>query len=143
MQKNNKGKLTTLLIIIIGVYCYVNTSSPICSFDTNVIYRTNSNDTCDDYTELSGFHRIAHSSNVKLAFVILAYRDVDHVINLIRMLYTDDTVFCVHLDNKSRAIYHQQLQYFSSCFKNIIVATDTIDVFWAGHGILQVCTINP
>ena len=94
------------------------------------------NFTCDDYrlmfTDTTGASTVGET---RLAFVVLAYKDVAHVVNLIRMLYSPMDTYCIHVDAKSKRIY-EPLRRFATCLPNVML-TRRQPVYWASHGILQ------
>ncbi|KAL5020438.1 hypothetical protein ScPMuIL_003330 [Solemya velum] len=66
-----------------------------------------------------------------VAMGILVYRHVDQVERLLRIIYRPQNIYCIHVDLKSRDIFHEAINAIANCFDNVIVSTKMFAVSWA------------
>ena len=56
---------------------------------------------------------------------------------LLRAIYQPQNVYCIHVDKKSPADFHQAIQQLSNCFHNVFVTSKHTDVKWGSISALQ------
>jgi hypothetical protein len=64
---------------------------------------------------------------MKLAYLITAYDNPNHLRKLIDTLQSDDVYFFIHIDKKS------QMKFEFPEAKNVVVLKDRVTVFWGSH----------
>ncbi len=107
--------------------------------------------TDDDYLQIIAncdkivptFNKNFYSSNKEmdypLGFVILVTymeHSVQQYIRLLRFIYRPQNVYCIHIDTKCPTKWIESVTTFASCFPNILIAKDAIDVIYAHASIL-------
>uniref|UniRef100_A0A914VRZ6 Calpain catalytic domain-containing protein n=1 Tax=Plectus sambesii TaxID=2011161 RepID=A0A914VRZ6_9BILA len=72
-----------------------------------------------------------------LAFSILVHRDLAHLEQLIRAIYSPHNLICVHTDAKSKGL-RQKVESLTKCLgPNVFLATISETVFWGGFSVLR------
>ena len=77
--------------------------------------------------------------NFPLGFVMLvsySQHSVQQYIRLLRFIYRPQNVYCIHIDRKSPDHWTKAITTFASCFSNIFVAKDAVEVIYAHASIL-------
>ena len=89
------------------------------------------------------FHKNFYSSskekNYPLGFVILithVEHSIQQYIRLLRFIYRPQNVYCIHIDKKSPNNWTKSVTTFASCFSNILIAKDAVEVTYAHVSIL-------
>jgi hypothetical protein len=72
-----------------------------------------------------------------IAFSILAYTDIEQVERLLRLIYRPQNYYCIHIDLKMRPAEKTALKNIASCFKNVVIAKQSVNVTWGKFPLLQ------
>jgi Core-2/I-Branching enzyme len=56
---------------------------------------------------------------------------------LLRLIYRPQNVYCIHVDAKSSASVHRAIRAIASCFNNVILASEFIDIHWGEYSLLE------
>ena len=72
-----------------------------------------------------------------LAFGIIVYTDVELAERLLRAIYRPHNFYCFHVDRKSDKKIKSAFINLSSCFDNVLVVPNPVDVRWGKHTLLQ------
>lgn len=67
-----------------------------------------------------------------IAYSIVAHKDPSQVERLIRSIYRTHNHYCIHIDLKSPQMF-KILEKYASCFENIILIKDRVDVTYAHY----------
>jgi hypothetical protein len=95
---------------------------------------------CEHFTMKRGYISKALSKNEEnfpIAFSINIYKDIEQFERLLRAIYRPQNYYCIHIDKKSPSIFHRAVKKISSCFSNVFVASQIINVVWGESSILQ------
>ena len=79
----------------------------------------------------------AAEENFPLAFSILMYKDVEQFERLLRAIYRPQNFYCVHVDKKSKKDVQNGARAVASCFPNVFVPPDTVEVKWGKFSVLE------
>ena len=85
------------------------------------------------------FYTSSKEQTFPIAFQMLIYYKnytVQQYIRLLRFLYRPQNAYCIHIDQKSPKWWKNQLEDFVSCFPNILIAKDSVDIKYATATIL-------
>ena len=77
--------------------------------------------------------------NFPIAFEMLVYYKplrIQQFIRLLRNIYRPQNAYCIHIDKKSPKWWTEYFQKFASCFPNMVLAKNPVDVVYATSGIL-------
>ena len=72
-----------------------------------------------------------------LAFAIVAYRDVEQVERLLRAIYRPHNFYCLHVDIKTKQADFDAFNSISSCFDNVFLIKNPVNVTWGGFSVLE------
>ncbi|KAH9514865.1 Beta-1,3-galactosyl-O-glycosyl-glycoprotein beta-1,6-N-acetylglucosaminyltransferase [Bulinus truncatus] len=72
-----------------------------------------------------------------IAFTMLAYKDVEMVERLLRSIYRPQNYYCIHVDKKSDEQFMKAVSAIASCFENVFVPMERIDVVWGNYSVLE------
>ena len=72
-----------------------------------------------------------------LAFALVVYRDVEQVERLLRAIYRPHNYYCLHIDVKTKQSDHDALISISSCFNNVFVVDNPVNVTWGEFSVLE------
>lgn len=75
--------------------------------------------------------------DLRIAYVIVAYKGAGLIENLLRAIYMPHNVYCLHLDKKSTANFKRAVHSFIDCLPNVFVTKKLIDVVWGHVSVLQ------
>ena len=75
--------------------------------------------------------------DLRIAYVIVAYKGSGLIENLLRAIYMPHNVYCLHLDKKSTANFKRAVHSFVDCLPNVFVTKKLIDVVWGHVSVLQ------
>lgn len=75
--------------------------------------------------------------DLRIAYVIVAYKSAGLIENLLRAIYMPHNVYCLHLDKKSTANFKRAVHSFIDCLPNVFVTKKLIDVVWGHVSVLQ------
>jgi hypothetical protein len=76
-----------------------------------------------------------------IAFSINIYKDIEQFERLLRAIYRPQNYYCIHVDKKSPEIFHHAVRKISTCFSNVFVASQIIEVKWGEFSVLQTAVI--
>ena len=89
---------------------------------------------------LNNFYTSEKEKRFPLGYVlVVSYKEnsIQQYIRLLRFMYRPQNVYCLHIDKKSPKIWTKYITAFASCFPNIIIARDPVDVVYASGKILS------
>lgn len=72
-----------------------------------------------------------------LAFILTVHKDLEVFLRLLREIYMPQNVYCIHVDAKAPLEYRMAVQKLVRCFKNILLASHSETVVYAGFSRLQ------
>lgn len=75
--------------------------------------------------------------NFPIAFSIAIFKDLGQVERLLRSIYRPQNAYCFHMDSKSPKLLHRGIHRLASCFPNVIVAKNSVDVRWGNWSVLE------
>ncbi len=87
----------------------------------------------------NNFYNSYKEKQFPLAFVmVISYQEnsIQQYTRLLRFIYRPQNVYCLHVDHKSPKIWVRYINNFASCFPNVIVSRDSVDVIYASGKIL-------
>ena len=87
----------------------------------------------------NNFYNSNQEKDFPLAFVmVISYKEnsIQQYTRLLRFIYRPQNVYCLHIDQKSPKIWVNYINSFASCFPNVIVPRDSVDVVYASGAIL-------
>ena len=85
------------------------------------------------------FYISEREANFPLGYVILmsySKHSVQQYIRLLRFIYRPQNIYCIHIDKKSPPLWIESILSFASCFPNILIAKNAVDVVYASAAIL-------
>lgn len=56
---------------------------------------------------------------------------------LLRAIYTPQNIYCVHVDQKAQASVHSAIKAITSCFPNVFMVSQTVNVVYSGWPRVQ------
>ncbi len=86
------------------------------------------------------FYISEKEANFPLGYVILmsySKHSVQQYIRLLRFIYRPQNIYCIHIDQKSPPLWIESIISFASCFPNILIAKDAVNVVYASATILE------
>ncbi|CAB3990628.1 beta-1,3-galactosyl-O-glycosyl-glyco beta-1,6-N-acetylglucosaminyltransferase-like isoform X2 [Paramuricea clavata] len=95
---------------------------------------------CGEFKKNRGYILRALSKNEEefpIAFDINIYKDIEQFERLLRAIYRPQNHYCIHVDKKSPRTFHRAVEKISSCFSNVFVASQMIEVTWGEFSVLQ------
>ncbi|KAH9509278.1 Beta-1,3-galactosyl-O-glycosyl-glycoprotein beta-1,6-N-acetylglucosaminyltransferase [Bulinus truncatus] len=72
-----------------------------------------------------------------IAFSMLVYKDVEMVERLLKSIYRPQNYYCIHVDKKSDEQFMKAVSTIASCFDNIFLAPERVDVRWGKFSVLE------
>ena len=88
---------------------------------------------------VTGFYSSPSESNFPIAFeMLIFYKEgrIQQYLRLLKFLYRPQNVYCIHIDKKSPEWWTKEIQRFASCFPNIIIAEQPVEITYATATIL-------
>ena len=79
----------------------------------------------------------AEEMEMRIAYVIVAYKGAGLIERLLRAIYMPQNIYCLHLDKKSPEIFKRAVRSFVRCLPNVFVMTKLVDVIWGHISVLQ------
>lgn len=107
------------------------------SFDEELINRTKS---CTDFIKWRKYINISLSREERgfpIAYIITIHKKVPEFERLLRAIYRPNNLYCVHVDKKSPEKFHEQVQAVTSCFDNVFVASNLVEVHYSHFSRVQ------
>ncbi|XP_050410603.1 beta-1,3-galactosyl-O-glycosyl-glycoprotein beta-1,6-N-acetylglucosaminyltransferase 3 [Patella vulgata] len=95
---------------------------------------------CDQYKSKRGFIEKPSSKEeleFPLAFSILTYDNIEQLERMVRLLYTPQNVYCIHVDDKSSEDFKNAVRSITKCFSNVFVASKLETIVYASIKRLQ------
>ena len=71
-----------------------------------------------------------------IAFSFIVYDNPRQFLRLFKFLYKPQNIHCIHPDKKTKPHFYTFFKNIASCFTNVIIAKNRIDVYW-GHPSLM------
>ena len=65
------------------------------------------------------------------------YKDVQQFERLLRAIYRPHNFYCVHVDRNSTDDVHRGIAAVTSCFHNVYVPADVVDVKWGMFSVVE------
>uniref|UniRef100_A0A3Q3WUZ6 Uncharacterized protein n=1 Tax=Mola mola TaxID=94237 RepID=A0A3Q3WUZ6_MOLML len=75
--------------------------------------------------------------DLPLAYSMVVHHKVQNFERLLRAIYTPQNIYCVHVDNSSAPAIHSAITAITSCFPNVFVTRQTVDVVYGGWSRVQ------
>ena len=75
--------------------------------------------------------------DMRIAYVIVAYKGAGLIERLLRAIYMPQNIYCLHLDKKSPEIFKRAVHSFVRCLPNVFVTKKLVDVVWGHISVLQ------
>ncbi|KAM9361106.1 beta-1,3-galactosyl-O-glycosyl-glycoprotein beta-1,6-N-acetylglucosaminyltransferase-like [Symphorus nematophorus] len=72
-----------------------------------------------------------------LAYSIVVHHKVQNFERLLRAIYAPQNIYCVHVDNKSEASVFSAIKGITSCFPNVFMVSQAVNVVYAGWPRVQ------
>ncbi|XP_074607089.1 N-acetyllactosaminide beta-1,6-N-acetylglucosaminyl-transferase-like [Acropora palmata] len=82
-------------------------------------------------------HPTAEEMDMRIAFVIVAYKGAGLLERLLRAIYMPQNIYCLHLDKKSPEIFKRAVHSFVRCLPNVFVTKKLVDVVWGHISVLE------
>ncbi|KAH9514857.1 Beta-1,3-galactosyl-O-glycosyl-glycoprotein beta-1,6-N-acetylglucosaminyltransferase [Bulinus truncatus] len=95
---------------------------------------------CEHFQRLRGYVMCPltlEEKNFTIAFSMLVYKDVEMVERLLRSIYRPQNYYCIHVDKKSDEQFMKAISAIASCFQNIFVPSERVDVQWGKFSVLE------
>ncbi len=72
-----------------------------------------------------------------IAYSIMVHKDVEQIERLLRAIYRPQNYYCIHVDATSPPTMYQSVKTIASCFDNVFMASERVDVKWGKMSLLQ------
>ncbi|XP_041792803.1 beta-1,3-galactosyl-O-glycosyl-glycoprotein beta-1,6-N-acetylglucosaminyltransferase-like isoform X1 [Chelmon rostratus] len=72
-----------------------------------------------------------------LAYSMVVHHKVQNFERLLRAIYTPQNIYCVHVDKKSEASVFSAIRAITSCFPNVFMVSQAVDVVYAAWPRVQ------
>ena len=72
-----------------------------------------------------------------IAYILTVHKNSEQVERLLRAIYAPQNLYCIHIDKKSPDSFHTAISAIAGCFPNVILASKTEDIVYAGFSRLQ------
>ncbi|KAM8859539.1 beta-1,3-galactosyl-O-glycosyl-glycoprotein beta-1,6-N-acetylglucosaminyltransferase-like isoform 1-T2 [Spinachia spinachia] len=72
-----------------------------------------------------------------LAYSMVVYHKVQNFERLLRAIYAPQNIYCVHVDKKSDASVYSAISAITSCFPNVFMVSQRVDVVYAAWPRVQ------
>lgn len=72
-----------------------------------------------------------------IAYSIVVYRDLHQFTRLLRSIYRQHNVYCIHVDLKSSQGLYSSIFNMASCLDNVYIPEVRIDVKWGSFSVLE------
>lgn len=95
---------------------------------------------CDLYTKNRKYilkYLTEEEKNFPIAYSIMIYKDPGQVERLLRAIYRPQNNYCLHVDKKSKAEIHEVMKSIASCFSNVFLIQNPVNVSWGGYTVLE------
>ena len=95
---------------------------------------------CDNFKKQRGYldHPLSpEEREFPLAFGIIVYKDVEQAERLLRAIYRPHNYYCFHVDKTTNNKTRLAFQAIASCFDNVFLVPNPVDVRWATITVLQ------
>ncbi|KAH9514856.1 Beta-1,3-galactosyl-O-glycosyl-glycoprotein beta-1,6-N-acetylglucosaminyltransferase 3 [Bulinus truncatus] len=79
----------------------------------------------------------SEEENFPIAFSMMVYKDVEMVERLLRSIYRPQNYYCIHVDKKSDEQFIKAVSDITSCFDNIFLAPERVNVTWGEYSVLE------
>lgn len=91
---------------------------------------------CDDLV-YSNYPATNEEKQFPIAYTILAYKNFEQLLRLLRFLYRPWHFFCIHVDAKVRGAFRDSVQHLMKCLPNIIEPESETIVNWGGISVVK------
>ncbi|XP_061911080.1 beta-1,3-galactosyl-O-glycosyl-glycoprotein beta-1,6-N-acetylglucosaminyltransferase 4-like [Entelurus aequoreus] len=95
---------------------------------------------CSLFLRLRGYDDVCateQETHFQLAYSLVVHKSAWMVERLIRTLYSQSNVFCIHYDRKSSATFGSAMEGLARCLPNVFIASKREYVIYAGISRLQ------
>ncbi|XP_026176704.1 beta-1,3-galactosyl-O-glycosyl-glycoprotein beta-1,6-N-acetylglucosaminyltransferase [Mastacembelus armatus] len=72
-----------------------------------------------------------------LAYSMVVHHKVQNFERLLRAIYAPQNIYCVHVDKKSEASVFSAIEAITSCFPNVFMVSQTVNVVYAAWSRVQ------
>ena len=106
---------------------------------TNINLYTNISN-CETFKTRQGYisHPLSFTErDFPLAFGIVVYKDVEQAERFLKAIYRPHNFYCFHVDKKADSVTRTAFENIASCFGNVFVVPDPVDVQWGKFTLLQ------
>lgn len=103
-------------------------------------FYTNATADCASYIDSRGFITEPLSEeerNFPIAYSMVIHEQIEMFERLLRAIYTPQNIYCVHVDQKSKAEFQAAVRAIVSCFPNVFLATKLESVVYASWSRVQ------
>lgn len=74
---------------------------------------------------------------MKIAYLILAYKNANQIIRLVQRLMTENSLFLIHVDKKSSQSLVEEIKQSLDRYPNVSFIKKRIKCYWGGFGIVE------
>ncbi|XP_072310978.1 beta-1,3-galactosyl-O-glycosyl-glycoprotein beta-1,6-N-acetylglucosaminyltransferase 4-like [Eucyclogobius newberryi] len=95
---------------------------------------------CGVFLASRGYNDVCMSQEEKhfpLAYSLVVHKDAGMVERLIKTLYTQSNIFCIHYDAKSSDKFRSAMESLAQCLPNVFIASKRESVFYASISRLK------
>jgi beta-1,6-N-acetylglucosaminyltransferase 4 len=95
---------------------------------------------CDLFKQIRGYnsHRVEESElEMPIAFSILTHDNLEQLERLLRIIYRQHNVYCIHVDSKTDPKDKEAIESITKCFSNVFIATKLEQVYYAHFSRVQ------
>ncbi|KAM8887361.1 beta-1,3-galactosyl-O-glycosyl-glycoprotein beta-1,6-N-acetylglucosaminyltransferase-like isoform 1-T2 [Spinachia spinachia] len=103
-------------------------------------YYINASQDCRTYKESRKYLTIPLSRvevDFPLAYSIVVHHKVQNFERLLRAIYAPQNIYCIHVDKKSDASVYSAVSAITSCFPNVFMVSQRVDVVYAAWPRVQ------
>uniref|UniRef100_A0A6I8PZN3 Beta-1,3-galactosyl-O-glycosyl-glycoprotein beta-1,6-N-acetylglucosaminyltransferase 3 n=1 Tax=Xenopus tropicalis TaxID=8364 RepID=A0A6I8PZN3_XENTR len=75
--------------------------------------------------------------NFPIAYSMVIHEKIDMFERLLRAIYAPQNIYCVHVDEKSPAVFKEAVNAITSCFDNVFIASKLVKVVYAAWPRVQ------
>ncbi|KAH9504570.1 Beta-1,3-galactosyl-O-glycosyl-glycoprotein beta-1,6-N-acetylglucosaminyltransferase [Bulinus truncatus] len=79
----------------------------------------------------------SEEENFPIAFSMMVYKDVEMVERLLRTIYRPQNYYCIHVDKKCDEQFMKAVSDITSCFDNVFLAPELVNVTWGEYSVLE------
>ncbi|KAF7669890.1 hypothetical protein LDENG_00100690 [Lucifuga dentata] len=103
-------------------------------------YYINATQDCRDFRSNRKYIMFPLSQEEKdfpLAYSVVVHHKVQNFESLLRAIYAPQNIYCIHVDKKAKASFTAAISAIASCFPNVLMVTQPVDVVYASWSRVQ------